>query len=102
MAQRYRKAADTFVAMLDDGSQRFVTKGETLPENHELVAQMLKRDQEGADAVWRLLDPGETEAPKSEPEAAAPAPVKAAPAKEPAKAAAPARSAAPAKGPAGG
>jgi hypothetical protein len=77
MAQRWMKAADTFVAMLDDGTQAFVTKGDTLPDSHELV----KRDQQGSGALFRPLDAGEEEAPpKSGPaKAEAQAPVKAAP-----------------------
>lgn len=37
---RYYQALDTFVAGLGDGTERLVTKGEPLPESHELV----KRD----------------------------------------------------------
>lgn len=35
-----QQAQDTFVAVLDDGSERLVTRGELLPDSHELV----KRD----------------------------------------------------------
>ena len=72
------KAQDTFIAVLDDGTERLVTKGETLAGNHELV----KRDLKGSGTLFRPMDTGEDEkAPaKSEPakaEAKA-APVKAA------------------------
>jgi hypothetical protein len=78
MAQRWFKAQDTFVAVLGDGSQAFVSKGDTLPDSHELV----KRDLGGSKTLFRQLDTGEEdEAPaKSEPAKAEPkaAPVKAA------------------------
>ena len=73
MAQRWMKAQDTFVAQLADGSQRFVTKGETLPASHELV----KRDA-GSGVLFRPLDADEEEE--------APEPAKAAPKSGPAKA----------------
>lgn len=60
---RYYQAQDTFVAGLEDGTERQVTKGDPLPENHELV----KRDLAAAKGnpsripLFRLLDPGESE-----------------------------------------
>lgn len=74
-----QQAQDTFVAVLKDGTERFVQKGEVFPDSHELV----KRDQDGAGQLFRPLDLGDEEkAPaKSEPAKAEPkaAPVKAAP-----------------------
>ena len=60
---RYYQAQDTFVAGLEDGTERLVVKGEPYPETHELV----KRDQDavkkdsGRLPLFRLLDPGEPE-----------------------------------------
>jgi hypothetical protein len=50
-----QQAMDTFMAVLKDGSQRLVTKGEVLPDGHELV----KRDQDGGGQLFRKLDLGE-------------------------------------------
>jgi hypothetical protein len=47
-----QQAQDTFVAVLDDGTERLVTKGEVLPDSHELV----KRDANGGGALFRTLD----------------------------------------------
>jgi hypothetical protein len=75
-----QQAQDTFVAVLKDGTERFVAKGDVLPDGHELV----KRDQAGAGVLFKKLDLGEDEAPpKSEPakpeaKAEAAAPVRAA------------------------
>ena len=76
MAQQWMRAQDTFVAVLADGTTAFVSKGDTLPDSHELV----KRDA-GSGILFRALDAGEDKAPaKSEPaEAEAKAPVRAAP-----------------------
>lgn len=54
---RYHRAQDTFVADLADGTSVRVTKGEVLPEGHELV----KRDQAGTGQLFRPLDTGEEE-----------------------------------------
>lgn len=54
-----QQAQDTFVAELKDGTIRRVTKGEVLPDRHELV----KRDQDGAGTLFRRLDLGEDEPP---------------------------------------
>lgn len=74
-----QQAIDTFVAVLKDGTERFVPKGEIFPDSHELV----KRDQAGVGVLFRKVDMGEDEkAPaKSEPAKAGPKapPVKAAP-----------------------
>lgn len=63
-----KQAQDTFVAELKDGTIRRVTKGEVLPDRHELV----KRDMEGSGTLFRDLDLGEDEKPpaKSEPDPA--------------------------------
>lgn len=70
-----KQAQDTFVAELKDGTIRRVTKGEVLPDRHELV----KRDMEGSGTLFRDLDLGEDEKPpaKSEPDPPQEAPVKA-------------------------
>lgn len=47
-----RQAQDTFVAVLDDGTERLVTKGEVLPDNHELV----RRDAKGTGGLFKPLD----------------------------------------------
>jgi hypothetical protein len=66
---RYFQAQDTFVALLGDGTERLVTKGDPLPESHELV----KRDQAQTGALFRPLDidepppsPKRARAPKAE------------------------------------
>ena len=73
----WHKAQDTFIAVLDDGTERLVTKVETLAGNHELV----KRDLKGSGTLFRPMDTGEDKAPaKSEPaKAEEKAPVKASP-----------------------
>jgi hypothetical protein len=68
------QAQDTFVAVLGDGTERFVAKGEVLPDGHELV----KRDQAGSGTLFRKLDLGEEEQPKPKPRAQARAAGKAA------------------------
>lgn len=80
-----KEATDTFVAVLGDGTERTVVKGQPFPDRHELVL----RDQDpktGSGSLFRDVNYGEDDEkppPKSEaqekPEAAAP--VKAAPAK---------------------
>ena len=63
---RYYQAQDTFVAGLEDGTEKLVVKGEPYPETHELV----KRDLAAAKAdpgrlpLFRLLDAGEPELAK--------------------------------------
>jgi hypothetical protein len=47
-----QQAQDTFVAVLDDGTERLVTKGEVLPDSHELV----KRDAKGSGTLFRALN----------------------------------------------
>lgn len=49
------QAQDTFVAELEDGSTKFVAKGEVFADAHELV----KRDQAGTGQLFRRLDLGE-------------------------------------------
>lgn len=46
------QATDTFVGILEDGSERLVAKGEVLPDSHELV----KRDAKGSGTLFRKLD----------------------------------------------
>ncbi len=67
MAQQWMRAQDTFVAVLDDGTTAFVSKGDTLPASHELV----KRDA-GSGALFRPLDDAVEEKPaaKAAPRAA--------------------------------
>lgn len=74
-----KQATDTFVAVLADGSDRLVTKGEVFPNDHELV----KRDAKGTGGLFRDLDLGDADVPKSAAEA------------EPAKAEAPVKAAVP-------
>jgi len=47
-----QQAQDTFVAVLGDGTERLVTRGEVLPDSHELV----KRDADGAGLLFRPLN----------------------------------------------
>ncbi len=54
-----QQAQDNFVAVLKDGSERFVAKGEVFPDSHELV----KRDQAASGLLFRPLDLGEEEPP---------------------------------------
>lgn len=74
-----QQAMDTFVAVMDDGSERLVTKGEMLPDSHELV----KRDSKGSGGLFRPVNiDGDDVAPaKSVPAKAEPAPGAAAPVK---------------------
>jgi hypothetical protein len=53
-----QQAQDTFIAVLDDGTERLVTKGEVFADGHELV----KRDLKGSGMLFRKLDLGEAEA----------------------------------------
>ena len=47
-----QQAQDTFVAVLDDGTERLVTRGMVLPDSHELV----KRDQAGSRLLFAPLN----------------------------------------------
>jgi hypothetical protein len=47
-----QQAQDTFVAVLGDGTERLVTKGELLPDSHELV----KRDSKGSGSLFKPLN----------------------------------------------
>ena len=47
-----QQAQDTFIAVLEDGTERLVTKGEVLPDSHELV----KRDVKGSGMLFRPLN----------------------------------------------
>jgi hypothetical protein len=64
------QAQESFHAVLDDGSERFVTKGEILPDRHELV----RRDQDGTKTLFRMIDMGEGRLPEPEPPAKKDAP----------------------------
>lgn len=93
-------AADTFVATLDNGGEELVPKGKTYPGTHELVKRDLAAQKENANRtpLFRHLDMGEEEPPKSEaPKAdtpAEPAPAEVKPAQPETKgAASPSRSA---------
>ena len=47
------QAQESFHAVLDDGTERFVTKGEVVPDGHELV----RRDARGDNPhLFRRLD----------------------------------------------
>lgn len=87
------RAQDTFTADLEDHTQVRVVKGEPLPGSHELVIRDLDAARAAAKAgtdrvsLFRKLDTGEEEAPKSA--AKAEAEPKAAPVKTAPKAAAP-------------
>ena len=60
---KYYQAQDTFVAGLEDGTERLVAKGEPLPETHELVKRDLAaaKDNPERTLLFRLLDSGEPE-----------------------------------------
>jgi hypothetical protein len=60
-----QQAQDTFIAVLDDGTERLVTKGEVFADGHELV----KRDLKGSGMLFRKLDLGEDEEAKPKPAA---------------------------------
>jgi hypothetical protein len=71
-----QQAQDTFVAVLADGSERLVTRGEVLPDSNELV----KRDAKSGAGLFRPLDIDGAEPPPVRPvmpPAAAPVKVKA-------------------------
>ena len=55
------QALDTFVADLKDGTTKRVSRGEVLPDSHELV----KRDLAGSGTLFRKLDFGEDEPAKT-------------------------------------
>jgi hypothetical protein len=65
---RYYQAQDTFVAGLEDGTEKLVAKGEAHPENHELVKRDLaaSKKDESRIPLFRAMDDGEPPAaPKS-------------------------------------
>ena len=64
---RYYQAQDTFVAGLEDGTEKLVMKGEPLPESHELVKRDLSasKDAPGRVALFRAL--GDDEPPPAKP-----------------------------------
>ena len=83
-------AQDTFVARLDNGTEQTVAKGQAFPNSHELVRRDLEAQRANPERIqlFRPLDLGDEEAPKSaarteapEPEVKAGTPAKAAAAK---------------------
>lgn len=62
------QAQDTFIAVLADGTERLIAKGQVLPDGHELV----KRDAKGAGVLFRPLDLGEDDAGAKPPAKPAP------------------------------
>jgi hypothetical protein len=56
-----QQAQDTFVAVLEDGSEQLVTKGEVLPDSHELV----KRNAKGGGTLFQPLNIDGDDAPKT-------------------------------------
>jgi len=60
---KYYQAQDTFVAGLQDGTEKLVVKGEPYPETHELVKRDLAaaKDNPERTLLFRLLDSGEPE-----------------------------------------
>lgn len=97
-------AADTFVATLDNGGEELVPKGKTYPGTHELVKRDLAAASKDRTPLFRKLNMGEEEPPKSEaPKAdtpAEPAPAEVKPAQPETKgAASPSRTGAPKPGP---
>lgn len=57
------QAQDTFIAVLDDGTEQLVAKGQVLPDGHELV----KRDAKGSGLLFRRLDLGDDDKPEGKP-----------------------------------
>lgn len=53
-----QQAQDTFVAVLNDATERFVAKGEVLPDKHELVLrdQAASKDNPDRTPLFRPLD----------------------------------------------
>src|SRR5262249_10151629 len=53
-----QQAQDTFVAVLGDATERFVAKGEVLPDRHELVLrdQAASRENPDRTPLFRPLD----------------------------------------------
>jgi hypothetical protein len=90
-----QQAMDTFVAVMDDGSERLVTRGEMLPDSHELV----KRDAKGGGQLFRPVNIDGDDVPPAKSTPAKAGPPAAAPVKAPAAAkASPAKAAPPGKG----
>jgi hypothetical protein len=63
-----QQAQDTFVAVLDDGTEQRVVKGEVLPDSHELV----RRDANCSGTLFRPLNLDGDEPRKGRVTAAAP------------------------------
>lgn len=66
---RYYQAQDTFVAVLGDGTERTVNKGDPLPENHELVKRDIAAGTKDRMPLFRLLDHSGGEEPARKPAA---------------------------------
>ena len=64
-----QQAQDTFVAQMDDGTERLVTRGEVLPDSHELV----RRDAKGGAGLFRPLNVDGADQPAIKPRSARPA-----------------------------
>ena len=58
-----QQAQDTFIAALEDGTERLVVKGEPFADNHELVRrdQAASKKDPGRVPLFRPLDLGEEE-----------------------------------------
>lgn len=57
---KWYRAQDTFVAGLQDGTERVVTKNEALPEDHELVRRdIAARNKGGRTPLFVPLDEGD-------------------------------------------
>ena len=67
------QAQDTFSATLDDGTERFVAKGDVMPDGHELVKRdaAASRDNPGRTPLFKPLDLGEDDPPPDPKPAAA-------------------------------
>lgn len=63
---RYYVAQDTFSADLADGTPRFVTRGEPLPESHELVRRDLDASRRNASRtpLFKPLDSADDDEPQ--------------------------------------
>lgn len=70
---RYYQAQDTFVAGLEDGTEKLVAKGEPLPESHELVKRDLAavKADKGRLPLFRPLGPDEPVQAPAKPRGAA-------------------------------
>lgn len=65
---RYYQAQDTFVAGLDDGTERLITKGEPLPESHDLVKRDLKASKDNPSRLPLFRALADDEPPPAKPQ----------------------------------